>query len=1170
MAVTRLNEEQAAAAEDLRSNLLLAAGAGCGKTRTLVERYVNILKHARIGPDARGAEVSDIVAITFTEKAANELRERIHGRLRSLYRDAAETDERARWKRCLMAVESAHISTIHGFCTDILREFPIQAGVDPGFAVAEESEARELAREAVDAFLFRVAGAEAVATGMLGKFGMARLSEMLQESIRRREDIARIEAEVVGAADADEVGRGIAAASREYAEERLSSDFAALDFPGPVAVLMKHRGPADDKLEVLRAEFEAAWKARAAGGSPEESCRAIAAIKKAGNPGRKANWGDDLKVVQQALSSVIKVAGGHAKVFEALDGEDWNERASEIIDFIRLHRAALDEFGALKRRRGVIDFDDELLLVRDLLQANDEITSSLGARYGFILVDEFQDTDHVQADIIDRLAERGANLFVVGDAEQSIYRFRGAEVEVFTKRLLACADDRDATSASLSLSRNYRSLAHIIECINTLFANIMPRGPDQPGRITRAPLVSERPAGLGPVEIICAKSDESLHRARQIEAHTIAERIREIVETGSPEVFGEDSLARPATYGDIAVLMRTMSSIEIHESYLEGAGIPFHTVAGRTFYRRKEVKDIVNLLRFVVDGDDTMSLVGALRSPLFAVSDDCLAEVACDGGVAAHFADWTSGKDDTGDAGAFGSAVRLVSRLRSLKNRVPVRGIIDLIFDETGYLAALAACFRGRQKVLNALKVRESAAAFDEAGGGTFEEFVRRSSRFELTEEHESEAAVEHEAQRSAVELMTIHAAKGLEFPIVIVADMGRKRLSPRQDLMIDRRRGISLPGEKERPDGYRKVMRSTADESEKAEDERIFYVAATRARDHLILSGAAKGKPGGWIAVTLDALGIDHEDPGEHHVGRVTVEYSAPDLYKSAGSPARGATLREIRDKILDGSYTPPDGACATPLIAPVGAGAGWPERLSATQLSDFARCPLRFELAHLRGLSADHVLEESRGGGLPGRFVGTVLHEVLERAEPGEGLLETLERVLESPSVEGVAPSLLGQLCRPILERFEKSRVWAELRGARSEAERGFAFMFDGCMLEGKIDRIGEGGIVDFKSDDVCADEAAEYAETHRVQMDAYALAGARILGVPPGKVSIVFLRPCVEVSWPYGAGELEEARGRVGKLLREIRKGPPYAAAASGGCRCEYEKLCEIISARRSIRV
>ncbi len=1160
-----LNADQQKAALDDHSRVMVSAGAGCGKTRTLVWRYVNILREEDV-------QVPEIVAITFTIKAANELKERIHARLRELYKAATDKKERLRWKRHLSAVESARISTIHGFCTEVLREFPVQAGVDPGFSIVEETDASELAGEAVEEFLTDAAGAgEQPVRDLFVRFGLDMLRDITKRSLARREDIAHLKETMVDTAGSVEVlAEGLFVAARDYAELESERRLSAENFKNDVAILLAARGPCDDKLEELRATFETAWSENVASDELSSAAfwRSIGAIGKPGNRGSRAAWKEHLKPVRKALSRINYEAERQVKLFDALDVEDWLQRGRDMLAFTDLHRGALERYSALKRSRGVIDFDDAIILVRDLLRRDDEVAQAVAERCRHILVDEFQDTDHVQAEIVDRLAGRGARLFVVGDAEQSIYRFRGAEVEVFTEKQLAMLEGDDEGGCH-ELRHNYRSLSHVLNCINFLFAGLMcGGGRDRPWHTPHSRLLAQRSSPYKRVEIICAGSQEGMHVARQIEARAVAERIRKICTSGEPLVRGEDGTLRPPVYGDIAVLFRTMSNIEIYERCLAEAAIPYHTVAGRTFYRRKEVRDLINLLAVIADGDDTAALVGALRSPLFAVSDDCLAMLSSNGGIAAAFAGFKPSAHAVGDEAVFGRAVALAGRLRALKNRLPARRIVDMIFEETGYIAALAACFRGRQQVLNAMKVRESAAAFDRAGKGGFEDFVRRLRTFSLAGEREGEAVMEEESQRGAVQIMTVHAAKGLEFPIVIVADMGWTTRGSSERLVIDRRYGMALPKEPDEPEGYRLVLKSMAADRDEAENRRTFYVAATRAQDHLILSGAAAKSVGGWMASALDALEISRESPGEYDYDDFAVVYSTPGESLPAASGAPGAALSAARDEVLAGQL--PFGrptAETSAMQMPVGAGSDWPRRLTATAAADFARCPLLFELSHVRGLPGDRILGERTVGGGERRLAGSILHEVLELAVPGRRLGETLDDVLGARGLQADRCERIRRICLPVLERFEKSPPWQRLREAGGARERDFAFLLNGCVIEGKIDRLLPGEVVDFKSDDIEACEADSRAQTYRTQMDVYALAAERVAGEAPGKVTIVFLRPCIEHSWRYGRAGIERARARMAALLERIRQGPPWRPAETCTFRCDHSHTCSIIAERRT---
>jgi ATP-dependent helicase/nuclease subunit A len=518
-----------------------------------------------------------------------------------------------------------------------------------------------------------------------------------------------------------------------------------------------------------------------------------------------------------------------------------------------------------------------------------------------------------------------------------------------------------------------------------------------------------------------------------------------------------------------------------------------------------------------------------------------------------------------------------------LSNRVPARQVVDEILDVTGFLVTLSVLYGGRQRVANVLKLRDAAAAFDARGGGRLGDFVRHISEFEMTEARESEALTEDE-RAPVVRLMSIHNAKGLEFPIVVVADMGRKKNTQgtgRAVARIDHRIGISLPESSEDKTPYYTVVRRVEASRSEAEEMRVFYVAATRARDHLILSGAAGGRGGaaaaaaqGWAGAALAALSLDLSSPGSIDLDGMTLEYSCPKEPLGPGRRGVKPPILHWRDRLLAGKFLP---KASHPLqrqvlarCAKIGGSAKSGDRFVATELADFSRCPLQYELRHLRGLPPDYRLADPVGkdAAPPAHLVGTLLHAVLERARRFDSLSSVLEKLLATDmSYTGWAAGLRRE-CLPILKRFEASPFFQRMRAADCEREKGFSFLLEGFLIEGTMDLFMKGQVVDFKSDDVTAQEAPAHAQEYRSQMDVYALAYERLTGAPPDRVVLYFLRPELEVSWDYGPKETAAAQKRVLGTIRTILAGPPFAAARENAkCHCEYQSLCAFIRDRRS---
>ncbi|MCD6404553.1 MAG: PD-(D/E)XK nuclease family protein [Planctomycetes bacterium] len=301
--------------------------------------------------------------------------------------------------------------------------------------------------------------------------------------------------------------------------------------------------------------------------------------------------------------------------------------------------------------------------------------------------------------------------------------------------------------------------------------------------------------------------------------------------------------------------------------------------------------------------------------------------------------------------------------------------------------------------------------------------------------------------------------------------------------------------------------------------------------------------------------------------------DYSPLDEGSSGARRLPAGDLSRLRERLVAGETISGDGLSDEDALAArvgeLGAGLEGLDIFTATEIADFSRCPLRYEFAHLRRLPGDWILEEREEGGqaVAGHVVGTLLHEVLERARRGEPLAKALDRILRGRGEYARNAEALRAECLPILAALEQSRFYERLSALGGERELSFSVFLEGIIFEGKIDRYAPDEIIDFKSDSISADEAPVYAEGYRAQMDVYALAAWRLTGRVPGRVTLYFLRPGVEVGWDYAADGLAQAERRVLAAVEAIRKGPPYAARPEDDCRCEYKNLCRIIAARRS---
>ncbi len=847
--------EQIGALEVSDASVALSAGAGTGKTFVLAERFVRALE----GPEA--SSLGRIIALTFTKKAARELRERIRKECRARLRCA---DDPRHWRAVLRGLEAARISTFHAFCGEILRRHAIEARIDPGFAVLDESIALSVRQRSLDQTLREALIAnDPDLIDLAVEYGLG----MVRDSI----DSLMVNRSTGDLGDwADRKPRELVDRWFEIWERETKPD-----------LLNRFRESLQPCLELIETNEFNQQKVR----TRLDDLRAtIAELNQPGEPGPRLD----------AIHELCKVVGLAAKlwpsteVYEAFKTQfgsireaikklkptlDWDERATleaaaQGLKFARLTVKARATYDQAKRDRGAIDNDDLLLIARELLaRPGSSARAELEESLDLILVDEFQDTDPIQAEILELLAGSElltGKLFLVGDVKQSIYRFRGARPDLFQNYRL-----RFHSNGRRELSANFRSIPAILAFVNTLFATtfIEDNAALRPGleasvRADPAPPAITFLWESEPVEPKPTDKSESIDRRKQ-EAERIARHLRTRLDQGWMIVDPRDRQPRLAHQGDIAFLFRSLGNASDYEQALVAQGLDYHVVGGSGFYAQQEVLDLINVLTVIEDPLDPVALAGALRSPFFSISDDGLFWLATEHngqihkGLEGNFREWLEQLPEH-DFHRANRARRMLADWRGVKDRLSIGGLVDRILNESGYEAALIGEFLGDRKRANARKLVQMARRFDEQGGFTLADFVARLRGDLRSVTRETQAATTDEAGE-VIRLMTMHQAKGLEFPIVVIPDLGRKPHQDRQRVAFDPELGpLVNPVVDAAPEddgegtesgivlGW-SIHRQRERIAEDAEALRLFYVAVTRARDSLVLSAASNiaSRPG-------------------------------------------------------------------------------------------------------------------------------------------------------------------------------------------------------------------------------------------------------------------------------------------------------------------------------------
>jgi len=1093
LAGLRLNEEQQRAAYQEGCDVAVLAGAGCGKTTTLVAHYLYLLS-CGLAPDG-------IVAITFTDRAGQEMRARIRRVLRA-YLDKNPADQGV-WLERYIALDGAPIGTIHRFCARLLRAHPAEAGLDPSFVVLEENRAAALAAEAVERALTWATQEEEIAP-CFELFGRADgLRALLALLLKHRLDVEP------ALRDEPDLRQRWEEARRRWLADTLHQPAWEQNLE-----VLRRCEPLDAadplnsyRLEALEA-VEGARRLAMAGDWDGALASLEGRLKKPGQAGNKKCWGEAVTQVRDALRKLADLYGKQiASVTDKGDPELDEALATAWPALVRLFSQAVRDYEALKAREQAVDFDDLEAGALRLLQGCPEVAGYYHGQIKAVLVDEFQDTNERQRRLIEALvgapAGQSGRLFVVGDAKQSIYRFRGADVTVFrhVERQIS-----QQGGQLVSINQSYRAHGGLTEILNRLLAEVLGAAEDDPGRPYWVPFAALHPVRAEPRPGISRPYLE-LH----LGVGKTAEEGRRAAARGLAGRLAELHRREQVSWGEMACLFRATTHFDLYEEAFEQADIPYVTVAGKGFYDRPEVRDLLNALRALAYPNDDLALAGLLRSPAIGLTDVSLYLLRWGADHRPHSL-WLALQSDLEQLGPAQAArarwaAQLLAELAPLVGREPVATILKRFLDWTGYLAILRLCPGSERAARNVDKLLADAHRSAAVGLGDFLEYIQTLSD---TAAREGEAPPE---AGEAVQLMSVHKAKGLEFDLVVIADAGHSDAAHIPDLLLHPEWGLLLrvrrsDGEQAREGLMHSLARPREGEMQDAEERRLLYVAATRAREKLLISShVEQGKGGirysGWLKRLARALG-EEEMPA-----------SAPPPGEQTATSLWGGEVACTIYTLPAATTEAPEPLAteATPLAVPVGP---LPTTLARPYIAEAAPAGARAGLEPTTPDRVWRVVPRHRGQEPPAWVVGQLVHLGLRmwRFPPDPLLPEFLRAEARSAGLtdeDRIRTSV--RKASELLARLHGSDLFPKLdRAAERYHEVPYAHSAD-PKLGGRIDLLcrepgGRWWIIDFKTDrlateDQLSQKEAEYA----LQLRRYRQAVADLLGQDP-RLSLCFL--------------------------------------------------------------
>jgi len=1006
------------AANDLDTTLFVEAAAGTGKTTALVARILSAVNKGR-------ARLREIVAITFTEKAAGELKVRLRETLE-------ETLTGSRLAEALSDLERAHITTIHSFCAWILRERPVEAVVDPQFAVADELQRQFLLEEAWEEWLETelAKNPPALRRALMRGVELDKLPELVARLVDHRDrlasaavpdpvplDVAKIVAELRSSAPALE------RCLKHFRERKENAWLRARTLLDTLPLL--ERASTERQIAVLRS-LELITPRAMSHFDGQEAFREM----------------KDLVRQLQSLLEDFRAAADH----------------NFLVELVTWLRGFVDHFQKVKQERAMLDFDDLLVKTRNLVRDNAIVRKDLQRRFKFVLVDEFQDTDPVQTELVLLLGEGAAGkLFVVGDPKQSIYGFRRADIEMYA----ATRQQIEQTGKTLTFQQNFRSKSTILDWVNDVFAKILVRSEDghyQPEYIPLKPRPDLKTTEaavtlLRPKQPLPGTADE----LRRAEATAVARYLRQQVATGAHQ------------WGDVALLFRAFTGVETYSDVLHEHGVPFRVVGGKGYYQRQEIQTLSSLLSCLDNPTDKLDLVASLRSPLFGWADELVFLVS-----------QKMKLDYLGDVAAdlpqqVKSTFALLRELHESRHDFSVPGYVEHVLARARICEAFFASQPdGAQCVANLLKALELARQLEALGLRSVRAFVRRLRETVLGGVDEEPSPASEETD-NVVRILTIHKAKGLEFPVVVLADLAGRSSDSGAKLLFRPDGGAELRFAGMRTAGFDETDKGHA-KREEAEEIRLLYVAVTRAKERLVIPWfAEKGgridllargfKPGASPLVEspdLESLGATAIGAGETAAMTNSVEQWVD----------RRRQWQESRRELLQ--------RAARPLA-----------QVSPSKLAGEAE-PREDEPV---GLGREKAME-----------FGSVVHDALEMVDLAATGVRQRAQIEQFIAQTGLSDGDKRRAISLVSGALDSELMARVRRAEQVYRELPFTQVVGDGLIEGKIDLLfcenGRWVIVDYKTD------ARVEAEQYTRQLRAYEAALQQVAGIPIAEKWLFFL--------------------------------------------------------------
>lgn len=1084
-------DPQKKAIETINRNVAVNAGAGTGKTKVLTERFVYILEN---GDLEINKEVESIVAITFTKKATQEMVERIRNEIKKNF---YKSDK---WIKFYRDMEKSNISTIHSFCGKLLRENPIEAKIDPLFEVLDEITSKNLLNESISEAMDLDLHTELLDFLLLLK--EFRLNSIVGD-IRNVYNLVR----TVGLSFEE-----VKTITLNFLDG-LKIDSNDIDII--IDTISYLQGKLTKASNLVKLVDNPKWiKLRNKTYNENELFEILEFIMDRMGTSKKEE--EKFELLKTTISRVLLVK-------EALSKNMYTSFLNMLILADNLYRLKKDQLGGL-------DYDDLQIMCLKLLD-NKEILSKYQDKYRYIMIDEFQDTNQLQRSIFYKLATKDSaldmqNLFVVGDPKQSIYAFRGADIDVFYDVL----NDIEKTTGQkpITLSDNYRTVDTVLDFINDVFEKLMGSAYDSLNPMHK----SENKIDINILED--SNFESGTEDATIYEANLIAKRIRQLVDMGVYK------------YKDFALLFRATTRNFYYEQALKKFSIPYYNSSSKQFFNRQEILDVLNALKTISNPFDTISTIGFLRGPMIGLSDETifwlLNNVDTNLYHTIHKNFNEAGfdfKDE--EESKLNIAKSILDYFYSIKDISSISYIMDKLLDKTYFIEAHLLKNDGKQSMANIYKFIDIVNKYEETNMQSLEDFIDYIEA--QREEVESEGVIESE-DSDVVKLLTIHKSKGLQFPVVIVPEMAKDFMNTHNRILFSKDIGIGIKTDENK--GIYDLIKMDLNKREVEERKRVLYVAMTRAKNMLILGNQGKSK--GFKKMTQELLNPDYLSIIDDI-----------DIEREELSPI----------KLIDMPNAPIGLDTQMPLLNLKPIDNKPFERYSISQFLNFKSCRRSFYFNYLKHIHLDEELiqdhdyeEEIVHNGLSAIDKGNVIHKFCELYDSKLNKEELIKEIAISLGLE-LDSSQYSEL---LIYADNYINYNDKQNAAKIYKEKPFYIGLGQSYLYGIIDRINISGdevsIVDYKTNRLTNKNSL--INHYKNQLVFYAYVVEKILKKKVGKASLLFLESGEEVQIDISSDAKDRIVEEIVDFMDFVEKNSSiedYSAADHCNDYCKHKSLCNI---------